>query len=98
MSDSQLFSHINLSKEEHSGVWYLAEFREVVLLAKGTLPQPRSIVTDGLVVALSLRPPVSDTSYNTGDQLTWKKRTKKHQPHQAMKLHFCVDRCCNNLC
>lgn len=66
-------------------MWYLAEFREVVLLTEGTLPQPRSIVADGLVVALSLRPPVSDTSDYTGDQLTWKKRRRKrHEPHQPV--------------
>lgn len=74
LSGCQLFSNIKLSKEENSGIWYLAEFREVVLLAKGTLPKPCSIVTDGLVVALSLRPTVSDTSYYTGNELTWKKR------------------------
>lgn len=81
MSDSQLFSTTKLLKEEK--LWYLAEFREVVLLAEGTLPQPCRIVTDGLVVALSLRPPVSNTSYYTGDQLTWKKRRKKNINHTS---------------
>lgn len=71
---SQLFLNMKLSKEENSAFWYLAELREVVLLAEGTLPQSCGIVADGLVVALSLRPPVSNTSYYTGDQLTWKKR------------------------
>ena len=70
----KLFSNIKLSKEEKSSVRYLAELWEVVLLAEGTLPQPCSIITYGLVVALSLRPSVSNTSYYAGDQLTWKKR------------------------
>lgn len=81
----QLFhENFKLTKEGNSGVWYLAEFREVVLLTEGTLPQPRSVVADGLVVALSLRPPVSDTSDYTGDQLTWKKRRQRHQPHRPV--------------
>lgn len=52
-------------------MWYLAEFGEVVLLTEGTLPQPSAVVTDGLVIALSLRSPVSNTSYYTRDQLTY---------------------------
>lgn len=51
-------------------LWYLAEFGEVVLLAEGTLPQPGGIVSDGLVIALSLGPPVSNTSYDARDQFT----------------------------
>lgn len=70
MPDSQLFVTLTAQKEKHSCAWYLAEFGEVVLLAERTLPQPGGVVSDGLVVALSLRPPVSDTSYYTGDQLT----------------------------
>lgn len=31
-------SSIKLSKVETSSVWYLAEFRKVILLAEGTLP------------------------------------------------------------
>lgn len=67
-----------MSEEEKSAVWYLTEFREVVLLTERTLPQTCGIITDGLVIALSLRPPMSDTSYYTGDQLTCNKHREKH--------------------
>lgn len=50
--------------------FHLAEFREVVLLTERTLPQPRGVVTDGLVVAFSLGPPVSDASNYAGNKLT----------------------------
>lgn len=53
---------------------YLAQLGEVVLLAEGTLPEACGVVSDGLVVALPLWPPVSDASYYTSDQLTWMKR------------------------
>lgn len=86
MSDVELFWTTKSSKEERSGVSYLTEFREVVLLAEGTLPQARRIITDGLVIALSLRPPVSNTSYYTGDQLTWKKRREKPSTNQAASV------------
>lgn len=55
----------------------LAQFREIVLLAEGALPKACSIITDGLVIALSLGAPVSDASYYTSDQLTWKKEMWK---------------------
>lgn len=55
---------------ENHRLWYLAEFREVVLLTERTLPQPGGIVTNGLVVTFSLRPTVSDASNYTGNQLT----------------------------
>lgn len=80
--DIRLFSCIKFLSEEDSVLYYLTEFGEVILLAEGTLPQPRGIASDGLVVTLSLRPPVSNTSYYTGDQLTWKKRRQSHKPHQ----------------
>lgn len=50
--------------------FHLAEFREVVLLTERTLPQPRGIVTNGLVVTFSLRSTVSDASNYAGNKLT----------------------------
>lgn len=50
-------------------VCYLAEFREVVLLTERTLPQPSGVVTNRLVVTLSLRSTVGDASNYTGNQL-----------------------------
>lgn len=82
--DIRPFSCIKFWSEDNSAVCYLTEFGEVILLAEGTLPQPCGIVSDGLVVTLSLRPPVSNTSYYTGDQLTWKKRRQSHKPHQLV--------------
>lgn len=58
-------------------IWYLTELREVVLLAEGTLPETCSIITNGLVVALSLRPPVSNTSNYAGYKLALKKKAQK---------------------
>lgn len=52
---------------------YLAEFREVVLLTKGALPQPCLIIADRLVIALTLRTPVGDASDVADDQFSWRK-------------------------
>lgn len=58
---------------------YLAELREVVLLAEGTLPQARGIIANGLVVTLSLWPPVSDARHDASDELSC--RARRHDDH-----------------
>lgn len=97
MLNVRLFPNIKLSREENSCVCYLTEFREVVLLAEGTLPQPRGIVADCLVVTLSLRPSVSDTSHYTGDQLTWRKGRQKNINHTSL-LRFYIAGTLNKSC
>lgn len=51
-------------------VSHLAEFREVVLLTEGALPQPCSVVPNGLVITLPLGAPVSNACHHTGDKFT----------------------------
>lgn len=52
---------------------HLAELRKVVLLAEGTLPQPRLVISDGLVIALTLWASVSNAGNIADDQLSWRK-------------------------
>lgn len=70
-------------QEIHCTWWrvstHLTQFREVVLLTEGALPQPCLIVPDCLVVALTLWTPVSNASDIADDELSWKSRDRKGQ-------------------